>query len=50
MTPTLFSRPAWSGIVAKDTVGGWSLALLVDADLSDAELTAALNEILATRP
>jgi len=41
---------AWSGIVAKDTVGGWSLALLVDADLSDADLMAALNEALATRP
>jgi D-alanyl-D-alanine carboxypeptidase len=40
---------AWSGIVAKDTVGGWSLALLVDADLSDADLTAALNEVLAIR-
>src|SRR6266550_2623349 len=41
---------AWSGIVAKDRVGGWSLALLVDADLSDADLTAAVNEVLATRP
>lgn len=41
---------AWSGIVAKETVGGWAVALLVDADLSDAELEAALGEILATRP
>jgi beta-lactamase family protein len=41
---------AWSGIVAKDTVGGWSLAMLVDADLSDADLMAALKEVLATHP
>ena len=41
---------AWSGVVAKDTVGGWSVALLVDADLSDADLTAALKEVLATHP
>ena len=39
---------AWSGIVAKDTVGRWAIALLVDADLSDADLEAALNEMLAT--
>jgi D-alanyl-D-alanine carboxypeptidase len=40
---------AWSGIVAKDTVGGWSIALLVDADLTDADLEAVLDQVLATR-
>jgi CubicO group peptidase (beta-lactamase class C family) len=40
---------AWSGIVAKDTVGRWSIALLVDADLSDADLEAVLAQVLAAR-
>ena len=39
----------WSGIVAKDPVGGWSIALLVDADLTDADLEAVLDQVLATR-
>jgi hypothetical protein len=40
---------AWSGIVAKDTVGGWSIALLVDVDLTDADLEAVLDQVLAAR-
>jgi D-alanyl-D-alanine carboxypeptidase len=40
---------AWSGIVAKDTVGAWSIALLVDADLTDADLEAVLDQVLAAR-
>lgn len=40
----------WSGIVAKDTVGRWSIALLVDADLSDGNLESALDEVLAIQP
>ena len=40
---------AWSGIVAKDTVGGWSVALLVDSDLTDAELEAVLAQVLAAQ-
>jgi D-alanyl-D-alanine carboxypeptidase len=40
---------AWSGIVAKDSVGGWSIALLVDADLTDADLESILDEVLAAR-
>jgi D-alanyl-D-alanine carboxypeptidase len=40
---------AWSGIVAKDTVGGWSIAFLVDVDLTDADLEAALDQVLAAR-
>ena len=40
---------AWSGIVAKDTVGRWSIALLVDADLTDADLEAVLDQVLAAR-
>jgi D-alanyl-D-alanine carboxypeptidase len=57
LCPCLAGRPtvlgltghaaAWSGIVAKDTVGGWSLSLLVDADLTDADLQAVLAQILA---
>jgi hypothetical protein len=57
LCPCLAGRPtvlgltghaaAWSGIVAKDTVGGWSLALLVDADLTEADLEAVLAQILA---
>jgi D-alanyl-D-alanine carboxypeptidase len=41
---------AWSGIVAKDTVGGWAIALFIDADVPDADLEAALDIVLATRP
>jgi hypothetical protein len=40
---------AWSGIVVKDTIGGWSVALLVDADLTDADLEGAMDEVLAVR-
>ena len=40
---------AWSGLVAKDPVGGWSIALLVDADLTDADLEAVSEQVLATR-
>jgi CubicO group peptidase (beta-lactamase class C family) len=40
---------AWSGIVARDRVGGWSAAFLVDADLTDTDLEAVLDEVLATR-
>ncbi len=40
---------AWSGIVARDRAGGWSMAFLVDADLTDADLEAVLDQVLATR-
>jgi CubicO group peptidase (beta-lactamase class C family) len=40
---------AWSGIVARDRVGGWSIAFLVDVDLTDADLEAVLDQVLATR-
>jgi hypothetical protein len=33
----------------KDTIGGWSVALLVDADLTDADLEGAMDEVLAVR-
>lgn len=37
---------AWSGVVAKDTVGGWAVAVLQDSDLADSDLKAVLQKVL----
>ena len=39
---------AWSGFVVKDTVDRWSIALLVDTDLTDVQLQALMSEVLST--
>jgi CubicO group peptidase (beta-lactamase class C family) len=41
---------AWSGVVAKDTVGGWTVALLQDPDLADSDLKAVLQKVLKVGP
>ena len=36
----------WSGVVAKDTVGAWAVAVLHDSDLAHSDLEGVLEKVL----